>query len=181
MNMLGFLKSGSALIATWDDAYVFPEIQSVKVEAQSHQQELRTTFELRRSARILHLMPLGQGDWNTVAAAYRRYVEKKGLAITLEEKISRDPHVELMIGASNAKLWTSQASRYVKARVLPLAAPATTSIGPPGAVATASCSSLRSAAKSTFSAADLDFRVNFLVILANQKLSREVHSRPVKV
>ena len=111
MNMLGFIKSGSALITAWDDAYVFPEISSVKVEGQPHQQELRTTFELRRSARAVRLMPLGKGDWNTVAAAYRQYATKKGLAVTLKEKIRRDPHVELMLGASNAKLWTCLARK----------------------------------------------------------------------
>lgn len=106
MNMLGFIKSGSALIAAWDDAYVFPEISSVKVEGEPHKQELRTILDLRRSARAVRLMPCGKGDWNTVATAYRQYATKKGLAVTLKEKIRRDPHVELMLGASNAKLWT---------------------------------------------------------------------------
>ena len=44
-------------------------------------------------------MPLGKGDWNTIAAAYRQYAEKRGYAVTLREKIRRDPHVELMVGA----------------------------------------------------------------------------------
>lgn len=111
MNMFGFIKSGSALIATWDDAYVFPQIESINVENKPHRQELRTTFELRRSARAVRLMPLGEGDWNTIAAAYRQYATKKGFAVTLKEKIRRAPHVELMLGASNAKLWTCLARR----------------------------------------------------------------------
>ena len=43
MNMLGFVKDGSALIATWDDAYVFPEIE--RTVSGGH--KLATTFELR--------------------------------------------------------------------------------------------------------------------------------------
>ena len=111
MNMLGFIKSGSALIATWDDAYVFPQLQSTKHTDKPYNQKLTTTFELRQSAKSVRLMPLGKGDWNTIATGYRRYTEKKGLAITLKEKIQRDKHLELMIGAVDAKLWTCLARR----------------------------------------------------------------------
>jgi hypothetical protein len=111
MNMLGLVKGGSALIVTWDDAYVFAELQSAKPSGRPYGQRLTATLELRRSARSLRLMPLGKGDFNTVAAGYRRYAEKQGLAVTLREKIRRDPHVELMIGAANAKLWTCLARR----------------------------------------------------------------------
>ncbi|MHC4558524.1 MAG: DUF5696 domain-containing protein [Planctomycetota bacterium] len=111
MNMLGFIKSGSALVVTWDDAYVFGELESTILKDKPYRQKLTTTLELRRSARSLRLMPLGKGDWNTIAAGYRRYAEKKGLAVTLQEKIRRDPHVELMVGAANAKLWTCLARR----------------------------------------------------------------------
>jgi len=111
MNMLGFVKGGSALIVTWDNAYVFPELQSTRPSGKRYSQRLTATLELRRSANSMRLRPLGQGDFNTVAAGYRRYAEKKGLVTTLREKVSRDPHVELMIGASNAKLWTCLARR----------------------------------------------------------------------
>jgi hypothetical protein len=111
MNMLGFVKGGSALIVTWDNAYVFPELQSTRPSGKKYSQKLTTTLELRRSANSLRLMPLGKGDFNTVAAGYRHYAEKQGLVATLQEKINRDPHVELMIGASNAKLWTCLARR----------------------------------------------------------------------
>ena len=96
MNMLGFVKDGSALIVTWDDAYVFPELERT-VSGGKH--KLTTTFELRGSAQVVRLMPLGKGDWNTIAREYRRYAEERGLAVTLKEKIRRDPHVELMVGA----------------------------------------------------------------------------------
>ena len=34
----------------------------------------------------LRLTPLGKGDWNTVAAGYRRMAEQKGLAVTLRRE-----------------------------------------------------------------------------------------------
>ena len=111
LNMLGLVKGGSALMVAWDDAYVFPEIQSSLYKDESYKQKLVAAFELRRSAKSIRLMPLGKGDWNTVADGYRRYAEKHGLAVTLQDKIRRDGHVELMIGAANAKLWTCLARR----------------------------------------------------------------------
>jgi len=107
MDMLGFAKGDSVLIATWDDAYVFPEIERTVSGAP----RLATTFELRGGAASVRLMPLGKGDWNTIAREYRRYAGARGLAVTLKDKIRRDPHVELMLGASNAKLWTCLARR----------------------------------------------------------------------
>lgn len=107
MNMLGFVKDGSALIATWDDAYVFPEIE----RTVSGGSKLVTTFELRGPARSVRLTPLGKGDWNTIAAAYREYANKKGWAVSLKEKAERTPHLAMMFGASNAKLWTCLARR----------------------------------------------------------------------
>jgi hypothetical protein len=111
MNMLGLVKAGSALIVTWDDAYVYPELASTISKNGAPRQKLTATFELRRTARAVRLMPLGRGNWDDIASAYRRYAEKRGLAVTLREKIERDPHLERMIGASNAKLWTCLARR----------------------------------------------------------------------
>ena len=111
MNMMGFIKGDSTLVVTWDNAYVFPEIQSSTPSGEPYRQKLTTTFELRRSAKSLRLMPTGKGDWNTIAEAYRRYAEKQGLAVTLKEKIRRAPHLELMVGAADVKLWTCLARR----------------------------------------------------------------------
>jgi len=104
MNMLGLVKKDSALIVTWDDAYVFPELE--RTVSAGSPNRLATTFELRGSAKFLRLMPLGKGDWNGIARAYRQYAAKRGYAVTLREKIRRDPHVELMVGAPDAKLWS---------------------------------------------------------------------------
>ena len=111
MNMLGFIKAGSALIVTWDDAYVFAELKSALFKDKPYRQKLTASLELRSTAKSVRLTPLGKGDWNTIAAGYRHCAERKGLAVTLREKIRRDPHVELMVGAANAKLWTCLSRR----------------------------------------------------------------------
>jgi hypothetical protein len=109
LNMLGLVKKDSALIVTWDDAYVFPELE--RTVSAGRPNRLAATFELRGGANSVRLMPLGKGDWNSIAREYRLYAEKRGYAVTLRDKIRRDPHVELMVGASNAKLWTCLARR----------------------------------------------------------------------
>ena len=99
------------LVATWEDAYVFPEIQSVLLKNQADRQRITTSFRLGASAHSVRLTPLGQGDWNSVAAGYRRIAEQKGLAVTLREKIRRNAHAELLLGAANVKLWMCLARR----------------------------------------------------------------------
>jgi hypothetical protein len=111
MNMLGLLKSGAGLVVSWDDAYVFPEVQSVLVKDQPYRQRISSQFVLRRSARAIRLSPIGKGDWNALAATYRRLAEQKGLAVTMRDKIRRNPHAEPMLGAANVKLWTCLARR----------------------------------------------------------------------
>ncbi|MBM4035737.1 MAG: hypothetical protein FJ291_28695 [Planctomycetes bacterium] len=111
INMLGIVKKGSALVVSWDDAYVLPEVQSTQPREAAHKQELVTTLGLRRSARTVRLTPLGMGDWNTIAAGYRRIAEAKGLASTLKSKIQRNKKAELMLGAANVKLWTCLARK----------------------------------------------------------------------
>ena len=108
MNMLGLVKSGGALAVVWDDAYTFAEISNNQKAADG---KLTARFELRGSADAITLLPLGKGDWNRLAEGYRDYAKRHGFAVTLREKIRRDPHVERMLGASNAKLWTCLARR----------------------------------------------------------------------
>ncbi len=105
MNMLGLLKAGSGLIIAWDDAYVFPAVERDVSGEEADGAALITSLELRRSARSLRLVPAGRGDWNRIAAVYRRLAEDKGLAVTLQEKIAREPRAGLLVGASNFKLW----------------------------------------------------------------------------
>jgi len=105
MNMLGWIKSGSTLLVTWDDASIWPEVRSKLTIATPHRQELSTEIALKQRARSVRLTPLGSGDWNTLAADYRRIAQRKGLAVTLRQKIGRDPHVKHLLGAANVKLW----------------------------------------------------------------------------
>lgn len=111
MNMVGLVKQGSALVLDWDDAYVFPELRSALVQEGGIKQRITTSVVLRRSARAIRITPLGKGDWNTVAAGYRRLAAAKGFAITLAEKTRREPHAGLLPGAANVKLWTCLARR----------------------------------------------------------------------
>jgi len=111
MNMLGLLKAGAALAVTWDDAYVCAEVQSALAKDALHKQRIASTLVLRGSARAVRLAPLGKGDWNTLAAGYRRIAEQKKLAVTLREKTRRNAHTELLLGAANVKLWTCLARR----------------------------------------------------------------------
>lgn len=148
MNMLGFLKSGAALVVTWDDAYVFPRLagdpgagaagsgaagsngEGSSAAGSSGEGSnaagssgdgssaggssggrLSATLSLRRSARSVEIRPLGKGDENAVAAGYRRIAERKGLAATNRARIARNADLELLLGASNFKLWTCLARR----------------------------------------------------------------------
>ncbi|MFZ5829350.1 MAG: DUF5696 domain-containing protein, partial [Planctomycetota bacterium] len=111
MNMIGLVKRGAAMVVSWDDAYVFARLKSTVPPQGEGEQRLTTGFDLRQSARTIRLTPLGKGDWNTLAAGYRRIAEEKGLAIPLTKKINRDAHVELMVGAVDFKLWHCLARR----------------------------------------------------------------------
>ena len=111
MNMIGLVKRGAAMVVSWDDAYVFAELKSTLPAGRDGSQRLTAGFNLRRSARSIRLTPLGKGDWNTLAAGYRRIADQKGLAVTLREKIERNARVELMVGAADFKLWTCLARR----------------------------------------------------------------------
>ena len=110
MNMLGFVKNGTALLVTWDDVNIAPELTKKKTG-------LTCSIQVRRPAQrgqvmsSITLTPLGKGDWNTIAAAYRQVAQAKGTAVTLQEKIKRNPEAEKLAGASNAKLWTCLARR----------------------------------------------------------------------
>ena len=85
---------------------VWAEVRSKLADGKAHRQEVATELVLRRTARAVRLTPLGKGDWNTLAAGYRRIAEQKGTAVTLRRKIGRDPHEERLLGAANVKLWT---------------------------------------------------------------------------
>ncbi|MBN2326469.1 MAG: hypothetical protein JXR73_04880 [Candidatus Omnitrophica bacterium] len=105
MNMLGLLKQEAALIVRWDDAYVFPKLESALKDGNPSEQCLTTEITLRNTANRICLTPLGKGNWNTIADHYRAMAERDGYAVPLRRKIQRNKHVELLEGASNVKLW----------------------------------------------------------------------------
>jgi hypothetical protein len=106
MNMVGLVKGGSVLAVTWDDAYVWADVKSELPKDRPYRQQITTSLSLRGPARAFRLTPLGPGDVNTLAAGYRRIAEQKHLAVTLRDRIRRQPHAELLVGAANVKLWT---------------------------------------------------------------------------
>ncbi len=111
MNMLGVLKSGSVLAVTWDGVCVWAHLESKRLAQGPARQQVTAAVSLQPPARSIRLTPLGRGDWNTLASGYRRLAQQKGLAVTLAQKIQRNPHAERMVGASNVKLWTCLARR----------------------------------------------------------------------
>lgn len=111
MNMLGALKGGSVLAVTWDGVCVWAELESKVLAEGPARQRVTAALTLRPPAHAVRLTPLGRGDWNTLAAGYRRLAEQKGLAVPLARKIQRNPRAERLVGASNVKLWTCLARR----------------------------------------------------------------------
>jgi hypothetical protein len=75
---------------------------------------LTCTVHVRRPAHAggpaspvwVKLSPLGSGEWNTVANAYREVAKAKGLVVTMHDKVRRNAEAAKLLGASNAKLWT---------------------------------------------------------------------------
>jgi hypothetical protein len=111
MSMMGFIKRQSALLMTWEDAYITPELVKTKGGLKCAVHARRPPHGDTAAAFAVTLTPLGKGDWNTIAAAYRKLAAVKGLAVTMAQKIGRNQEAAKMLGASNAKLWTCLARR----------------------------------------------------------------------
>ncbi len=110
MNMMGFVKGGSALLMTWDDPYVSPELKKSKTALTCTVQARRPVHGAKCEVSV-KLTPLGTGDLNTIASAYRDVARAKGLLATMHDKVRRNPEAAKLLGASNAKLWTCLARR----------------------------------------------------------------------
>lgn len=102
MNMIGLVKNGAAMLATWTDPYVVIEAKSA---AEAGGQTLATSAVLRHSAQSLRLRPLGKGGYVTIAAAYREVARAAGLLVSWDRKIGENPERAKYLGASNIKLW----------------------------------------------------------------------------
>ena len=108
MAMLGAVKNGNALAVTWHDPYVVAEVNSRLGDAG---QQVSASLELSKTARSVRLHPLGVGDINTIAQAYRDIARQKGWLVTWADKLKEQPQAERLFGAANFKLWTALARR----------------------------------------------------------------------
>lgn len=109
MTMMGVLKSGSALLATWNDPYIEAEVKSVLNPAGlplQAKQLLSPSLLLRQSARLFQLQPLGRGNHVTVAQAYRKIAQEEGWHVSWDKKLKERPHLDRYFGAINFKLWS---------------------------------------------------------------------------
>ena len=103
LNVIGLGSSGAAAMVTWDDPYVTPEAARL---ADGDRRELSLEVRGRKTARAVEFTPLGKGGIDEIAAAYRGLGEEKGLRRDLRRKLAGRPGLDLLIGASNFKLWT---------------------------------------------------------------------------
>jgi len=107
MEMLGLVKNKSAVLVTWHNPYVTAEIKSTLNEGVADaRQILSLSMYLRKTAKSLRVSFLGEGDYVSIAKAYRKVAQEKGWLVTLRDKAEKNPEVAKLIGASNFKLWS---------------------------------------------------------------------------
>jgi len=104
IEMLGIVKNDSAILITWHDPYVTAEVKST-LNTGPAKQILSTSLDLTKTAKTVRVQFLGEGDYVTIAKAYRKVVEEKGWLVTWKEKIKKVPEAIKLFGASNFKLW----------------------------------------------------------------------------
>ena len=107
MEMLGVVKNRSAILITWHDPYVIAEVKStLNSSAVQAKQILSLSLDLRKTAKAFKITFLGNGDYITIARAYREEAKKKGWFKSWRQKIREVPDAAKLIGASNFKLWS---------------------------------------------------------------------------
>jgi hypothetical protein len=109
MQMLGLVKSGGAMLVTWADPYVLPEIESRLPGGDSapHRQTVTTSLELRKSAHSVRIYPLGPGGYVEACQAYRRIAARRGWVVPWARKLAGHPERSGLFGAINFKLWST--------------------------------------------------------------------------
>lgn len=109
MEMVGAVQDGSAILAIWNDPYIAADVKSALAENSSpgpHQQ-IAASLTLSKSAKSFRLQLLGQGDYVSIAKAYRKIAKDKGLLVTWDQKLKTDPERAKLFGAANIKLWST--------------------------------------------------------------------------
>ena len=109
MAMLGLVNNGAAALITWDDPYVVAELKSAltNVPSVTAKQFLSPSLVLSKSAKRFRIQLLGQGDYITIAKAYRDIARQKGWLMAWDEKMKGHPERAKYFGASNYKLWST--------------------------------------------------------------------------
>ncbi|MGC8794246.1 MAG: hypothetical protein ACP5U2_12735 [Bryobacteraceae bacterium] len=98
MAMLGVVRDGVALLASWDDPYT-----EIVLEYTPSPPRLAVSLALGRSARQVRLRPLGCGGYAEIAKTYREVARQRGFLKTLAEKLRENPKVERFFGAADFK------------------------------------------------------------------------------
>lgn len=98
MAMLGVVKEGAALMATWEDPYV-----EMVLDYTPRPPRLQASLALRRSARAVKLHLVGRGGYVEIAKAYREVARQRGFLKTLAEKMRENPKVAGFFGAADFK------------------------------------------------------------------------------
>ena len=98
MAMLGVVRDGAALLASWEDPYT-----EIVLDYAPSPSRLTASLALRRSAQRVHLRPLGYGGSVEIAKAYREVARRRGFLKTLAEKLRENPKVEGFFGAADFK------------------------------------------------------------------------------
>ncbi|OIN99773.1 hypothetical protein AUJ67_06985 [Candidatus Desantisbacteria bacterium CG1_02_49_89] len=103
--MMGASKNGSAVLARWEDPYIWPNVRST---TGSGTQTLSSTIYSYRGAysppgkKGIRLVFLGTGDWDNICSTYRSEINDTW-ALTWDEK--NDRNLDKLFGASSVKLW----------------------------------------------------------------------------
>jgi hypothetical protein len=109
MQMLGVVQAGSAVLVTWDDPYMAVEVKSTVSEqgVPASHQRVATSLTLSKSAKSFRVHFLGQGDYVSIAKAYRQIVKERGWLVTWDQKLKTNPERAKLFGAANIKLWSA--------------------------------------------------------------------------
>ena len=107
MTMLGLVKRGSAALITWTDPYVTADVKSTLPKDPAAKQTLSLSLSLRKSAKSCTITLLGNGDYVTIAKAYRQIAKDKGYLVTWDQKLKENPRRAALFGAINFKLWST--------------------------------------------------------------------------
>lgn len=103
MRMFGLVRDGRTVLVSWDSPYIAVRLTSA-VNAPAGQ-TIRAGVVLSPRASSLQLDFPGKGDFVTIGKAYRELARRKGLLVTLKDKIRDNPERRKLLGAANVKLW----------------------------------------------------------------------------